>query len=112
MLTIIFLIFRLKFIVFIFEISRHANLVMLWSMLRTGKKKSCIPTSELLIQKTIVYGHFYALRIYISVNFNNLIVMSKILTGKLQNKNTQEISYMNNYIVYFSALPLAQLLFH
>ena len=73
---------------------------MLWSMLRT------------VIQKTIVYRHFYALRIYISVNFNNLIVMSKILTGKLQNKSTQEISYMNNYLVYSSTLPLAQLLFH
>ena len=48
----------------------------------------------------------------ISVNLNNLIVISKILTGELQNKNTQEISYMNSYIVYSSALPLAQLLFH
>ena len=34
---IIFPIFRLKFIVLNFEISRHANLVMLWSMLRTAK---------------------------------------------------------------------------
>ena len=76
------------------------------------KKQSYIPTSELLIKKIIVYEHLYAPRIYISVNWNNLIVMSKILTGKLQNKNTQEISYMNNYIVYSSALPLAQLLFH
>ena len=62
--------------------------------------------------KKIVYGHLHALRIYISVNFNNLTAMSKILIGKLQNKKTQEISYTNNYIVYFSAHTLAQLLFH
>ena len=65
-----------------------------------SKKYSYIPTSELSIKKLIVFGNFYALRIYISVNFNNPIAMSKTLTGKLQNKNTQEISYMNNYIVY------------
>ena len=31
-----------------------------------------------------------ALKIYISVNFNNLFVISKLLTKKLQNKKNQK----------------------